>query len=413
MKRWNIFIILLIPVVLLFIYSSVLAQLQAPAGGNIKLGPVEVHPSVGLMETYSDNIYESYDNKPKESDYITTLSPGIQFLLPLRRHSFRIDYKAEINSYADNDETDYTNSLFGGQMKLDFPGGLIFTMSDYYSIETTPRKWKEQAGVRGSGDAYREKDYYANVLNAKIRYNFTDRWAVAVWYNNYQIEYDESYDDSGSYNRNLGGGSIFYRFTAKTEALIEYSYSDVDYDIADIDDNINHLIYVGISFDPTAKLNGYLKLGWVEKRYKKSVSNRGDNFDIFSTLVDLGYDISSYNQLGLTVYRAIEEDTDTNAPLTRSDINLSFRHILAWNEKISLNANIGCGKVKFKKSTTDVDGMRKTRDDEKWYGGVGIGYAMQKWLGFNLNYRYTDDNSNFKRYDYSKNKVFLSAVVHF
>ncbi len=413
MIRWNIFIILLVSVVLLLLSSPVFAQLAAPTGGNIKLGPVEVHPSVGLMETYSDNIYESYDNKPKESDYITTFSPGIQFLLPMRRHSFQIGYRADINSYADNDETDYTNSLFGGQMKLDFPGGLVFTLSDYYSIATSPRKWKEQAGVNGSSDAYREKDYDANVLNAKIRYNFVDRWAVAVWYNNYEIEYDEDYDDSGSYNRNLGGGSIFYRFTAKTEALIEYNYSDVDYDIADIDDNINHLAYVGISFDPTAKLNGYLKLGWAEKKYKKSVSDRGDNFDIFSTLVDLGYDISSYNQLRLKVYRAIEEDTDVNAPLTRSDINLSFRHILAWNEKLGLSANAGYGKKEFEKSATDTDGMRKTRDDEKWYGGVGIDYTIQKWLTFKLNYTHTDNDSNFKRYDYSESKVFLSAVVHF
>ncbi|MBW2741196.1 MAG: outer membrane beta-barrel protein, partial [Deltaproteobacteria bacterium] len=228
MIKSKLFVIISISVVFLFVSSPVFAQLQAPTGGDIKLGPVEIRPSIGLMETYSDNIYLSYDNKAKESDYITTLSPGIQFLLPLKRHSFQVGYKADINRYSDNDETDYTNHLFGWTLSLDFPGGLIFTLSDYYSIATVPRKWKEQAGVSGSGDPYRELDYKANVLNAKVRYNFVDRWAVAVWYNNYDFDYEESYNDSGSYNRNLGGGSIFYRFTAKTEALIEYNYSKVD-----------------------------------------------------------------------------------------------------------------------------------------------------------------------------------------
>ena len=133
--------------------------MQAPAGGNIKLGPVEVHPSVGLMETYSDNIYTSYNNKDKESDYISTLSPGIQFLLPMRRHSLQVGYKADINWYGRNNETDYTNHLFGGALNLDFPGGLIFTLSDYYSIATTPRKWKEQAGVTGSSDTVQTASY--------------------------------------------------------------------------------------------------------------------------------------------------------------------------------------------------------------------------------------------------------------
>ena len=399
-------------VVLLFVSSHVFAQLQAPAGGKIKLGPVEIHPSIGLMETNSDNIYASYDNKPKESDHITTLSPGIRFLLPLKRHSFQADYKADINLYSYNDETDYINHLFGGALNLDFPGGLIFTLSDDYSIATVPRKWKEKAEFSGSKDPYREMDYKANDLNAKVRLNFADRWAVAVWYNNYDFDYDENYDDLGSYNRNLGGGSIFYRFTAKTEALIEYNYSKVDYDTYNTNDNENNMVYIGLSFDPTAKLNGYLKLGWVEKKYDKTVSGRDDSLDKFSSLVDLGYNISAYNQLRLKVYRAIEEDLDTNIPFTKNDVNMNFRHVLAWNEKINLNANVGYGTFDFEKSTTDTDAI-KIRDDEKWYGEVGVGYAIQKWLKFELNYTHTDNDSNFKRYDYSENRVFLSALVDF
>ena len=414
MIKSKLFVIIAISVVFLFISSPVFARLQAPTGGDIKLGPVKIRPSIEFMETYSDNIYLSYDNKAKESDYITTLSPGIQFLLPLKRHSFQVGYKTDINRYSDNDETDYTNHLFGWALSLDFPGGLIFTLSDNYSIATVPRKWKEQAGISGSGDSYRELDYKANVLNAKVRYNFVDRWAVAVWYNNYDFDYDESYNDSGSYNRNLGGGSIFYRFTAKTEAFIEYNYSRVDYDTYNnTDDNKNNMAYIGLSFDPTAKLNGCLKLGWVEKKYDKTVSGRDDSLDKFSCLVDLGYNISVYNQLKLKVYRAIEEDVDTNVAFTKNDVNMNFRHVLAWNEKINLNANVGYGTFDFEKSTTDTDGTSKIRDDEKWYGEVGVGYAIQKWLKFELNYTHTDNDSNFKRYDYSENRVFLSALVDF
>ena len=156
-----------------------------------------------------------------------------------------------------------------------------------------------------------------------------------------------------------------------------------------------------------------LKLGWVEKKYDKTVSGRDDSLDKFSSLVDLGYNISAYNQLRLKVYRAIEEDLDTNIPFTKNDVNMNFRHVLAWNERINLNANVGYGTFDFEKSATDTDYTSKIRDDEKWYGGVGVGYAIQKWLKFDLNYAYSDNDSNFKKYDYSENRVFLSALVYF
>jgi hypothetical protein len=413
MIRWKTFIILIAAAALVCLSSPVSAQLQAPTGGKIKAGPVEIHPSIGLMETYSDNIYQSYDGKDDESDYITTVSPGIQFVLPFRRHSLQVGYKGDYNFYADNDDTDYHSHLFGGALNLDFPGGLVFTVSDYYSISSTPRKWKEQDGLSGANDPYREEDYDANDLNVKARYNFADRWAAAAWYNNHNLEYDEDYDDSGSYNRNLGGGSLFYRFTAKTEALIEYNYSTVDYDKEDTDDNDNQMAYVGLSFDPTAKLNGYLKVGWAQKEYDEKVAGRDEKYDRFSSRVDLGYIISSYNQLGLKYDRVIEEDADTNSPFTKDDVSLSFRHILSWNEKISLNARAGYASLEYETADTDVDGTSKKRDDEKWYGGVGIGYDMQQWLSFKLDYTYTDNDSNFKRYDYTENRISLSGVVYF
>ena len=339
--------------------APALTQLKAPTGGKIMVGPLEVHPSLAFTETYSDNIYSSYDNKDKESDFITTLSPGLSFVLPMRRHSLEVGYQANINWYADNNETDYTDHLVGGALNLDFPGGLIITLSDYYSIATTPRKWKDQPGITGAADAYRDKESDINDLNAMVRYNFADRWAISARYNNYNVEYDEVYDDGGSYNRDLGGGSIFYRFTAKTEALVEYSYSEVDYDTSNTDDNSNQMAYVGLSFDPTAKLNGYLKLGWTEKDYDQTVAGRDDKLDAFSSLVDLRYNLSSYNQLSLKVTRVIEEDIDTNAAFTRDDVRLGFYHVLAWNEKINLNAHVGYGKEKFEGGAVDVDGITK------------------------------------------------------
>jgi hypothetical protein len=404
--------------VLCFTAPSLLAQtigpIPGPGTGNIKAGPVEIHPFLEFTETYSDNIYSNYGGLKKESDFITTLSTGIRFILPVKSHTFQLDYRADANWYAKNPETNYTNQIAGGLFKLEFPGGLSFNFSDYFAHATIPRKGKDlPSWIPASLDPYREFPYNANDLNAKATYRFLDRWAVEARYNNYDYRYIRNYDESGNYNRNLFGGSLYYRFTQKIDALLDYNFSTVNYKTATTNDNTNHSAYLGVAFDPTAKLNGYLKLGWALKDYKNDLANRINSFSSPSTLIDLTYNLSPYHILMLRGNWVIAEDVDTNAPMISTDFSFGYRHILKWHEKISLNTNIGYGTRKFKAPTTDADGTLKTRDDKRWYGGVGTTYTLQPWLYFSLNYIYTDNHSNFIDYNYRENKVYFKATIAF
>lgn len=402
-------IVLILTLSILGLALPLWAQNTTP--GNIKIGPVAVHPFIGLTEAYSDNLYRNYGNFKSESDFITTLSPGIQFFLPLQRHSLQLDYKADINWFANNSGTNYSGQKFGGAAKFDFPGGLLFNLSDYYSDDKIMRKAKN--GNNSSSDPFRELPFNANDFNAMAKYRFVDRWAVEGRYNNYDYKYKNSYDEGGSYNRGTFGGSVYYRFTAKMDALLDYNYGKTGYKTGSINDNKDQSVYVGLSFDPSAKLRGYLKAGWANKDYENNLAGRNNSFSTVSSLIDLTYTLSRYDGLTLKANRTIQEDTDTNAPFTNTDISLWYRHILAWNEKVSLNANVGYGTGKYEQGTTDIDGTLKTRDDKRYYGGVGVGYALQRWLTLGLNYSYTNNDSNFLNYNYKENKVWFSALAAF
>ncbi|NLN60473.1 MAG: outer membrane beta-barrel protein [Deltaproteobacteria bacterium] len=387
--------------------------------GNIKLGPLEVHPSISIKETYTDNVYLSYDGLRDRSDWITTVSPGIAVVLPLRRHSIKAGYQADINYYNKHDENDYVHQVAFASLNLDFPGGLTIEVSDRFTDSETVRKWKKIRGVSGAADPYRDKPYQANDFFAKAKYQFADRWAVATWYNFYNYEYDNRYNNTGDYDRHTVGGSLYYRLTAKTEALLEYSYSRVDYPQDDFHDNKNHTIYTGFGFDPTAKLSGYIKLGWTQKKYDDKRERRGsrihkdDKIDEFSTQVDLAYKLTPYDTIKLKAFRAIEEDEDTNEPHTRDDYSIGYSHILSMNEKIRLNAILGYGKNDFDGRTFDTDGRLKHRNDDIYYATLGVDYAMQRWLLWNVGYTYMDRDSNFIRYDYDENRFFVKGTVHF
>lgn len=178
-------------------------------------------------------------------------------------------------------------------------------------------------------------------------------------------------------------------------------------------DNDNDTVYVGLGFDPTAKLSGYLKAGWTQKQYDHNLPGVGDKLNTFSTQIDLAYNLSPYDVIRLKGMRGIEEDIDTNQPFTRDDYSLGYSHILAMNEKIRLNALVGCGKNQYEGRQTDTDGVLKQRDENIYYTTLAADYAMQRWLTWTLSYTYENRDSNFIRYDYDENRVFLNASLSF
>ena len=195
--------------------------------------------------------------------------------------------------------------------------------------------------------------------------------------------------------------------------MLDYNYGTNKYKNAEVFSNTNQSAYLGLSFDPSSKLRGFGKVGWAKTDFDTSAAGRDNSFSTFSTLVDLTYTLSKYDNVNFKANRVISQDIDTNAPYTNTDFGLGYKHILSWNEKISLNANVGYATAKFEADTVDIDGSIKTRDDKRFYGGAGIGYALLRWLTFGLNYSYTNNDSNFLNYNYIENRVWLSAVAAF
>jgi len=393
-----------------FIASSSVAEIDAPRRTRIEVGPLQVVPSLAVTETYSDNIYQSYDGTDKESDMITTLTPGITVRLPLRRNAVEVGYTGDFHWYADNAESDYMDHTLSALLDLDFPGGLTVGISDTFKNAVRPREWKEQAGLSGAADPYRERDYQSNDVRATAVYRFVDRWAAEARYGNYFIDYDEPYDSDNDYDTNLVGGSLYYRLTAKTDVLVDYNYAVVDYDIADIYDNTNHSAYAGLSFDPTAKLRGYCKAGWARKEYDNTVPGRADDASIFSLLVETGYVVSPYNLITLTAERVFQEDVNTNAMYTVTDAGLSWKHVFARNERVAMTTGIGYGTRDYDEPDIDTDGLTKVRDDEQWRISLGIDYEFRDWLSLAVGYDYISNDSNFTRYDYDENRVFFTIT---
>ncbi|MEQ1846329.1 MAG: outer membrane beta-barrel protein, partial [Nitrospira sp.] len=92
-------------------------------GDGVLVGPLRLHPHMGVAQMYTDNVFRTNSNKT--SDFLTTLSPGIQVRLPFAGfHSFLIDYRTNLQYFSRTTSNDVQDQNAVGAVKFNFPGGL-------------------------------------------------------------------------------------------------------------------------------------------------------------------------------------------------------------------------------------------------------------------------------------------------
>jgi|GEM_PF-1890819 len=394
--------------------SPLSAQTFIPQGGNIKVGDLQIHPSLEVKETYSDNIYQNYGGLPADPGFITTLTPGIKLLLPVSRHEFFVEYQADLNYYSVDSGTNYIQQKAGVGAKFKFARGLDASLTYYYLDSEIPRTGPTGQTAPGvPEDYFRAKPYNQNDFKGLIGWSLADRWRIEGFYNFFNYRYKNSIDFTNNYDQPTYGGRIFYRLSPKISVLGEYNYQPITYPDDRIYDNTTQFMYLGVAFNPTARLNGELKIGYEDKNYDQAVQGRSSNFKGTAIDGNLVYKLNTASTLRLLLNRAINDDQTTNAPYTQNRVGLEWRHYWSRNEKVSWTLKGGYGTLAFDAPTVDADGSLKTRDDQRWEFGVTLGYDLKRWLTMTLGYDYVDNNSNFINYDYRENRVFLKVLTSF
>ena len=78
---------------------EILAKIPQSAD-NLYLGPLRIHPSLEISETYDDNVFYGDSSLIRDrQDFYETYKPKISLELPLRNHSLNFDYGFEILEY--------------------------------------------------------------------------------------------------------------------------------------------------------------------------------------------------------------------------------------------------------------------------------------------------------------------------
>ncbi|MFI5394724.1 MAG: outer membrane beta-barrel protein [Candidatus Binatia bacterium] len=372
--------------------------------GNLRLGPVRVHPFLGVAELYDDNLF--LQPTDKKDDFITVLSPGLTFHLPLGRHDFTIGYRADFLEFARFSQENTVRHDGKVGLRGKYPGGLSWYAQDE-ALRTNERPNTEQ-------DPLIERTQ--NNAAVGTEYAFANRWAAGVDYYNTIYDYgnqqplpDGTLRDYGTQlNRmeQLVTTDLYYLVQPKTALLVEYGYGKINFSsdatAADRDSTV-HLGRAGVRGEITSKLTALVKLGYQTLDFDNHTRK---NFEGFVASVDLVYLPAERTKIDLLIDRS----TPVASFISQGDAFFVSNSVTLTIQQVLRNRMRGFVSGTFANNSYE----QSARSDDYYAGAVGLNYQIEEYLGVSAAYLHARRNSSGTPgldFDYNENRVFVAATA--
>ena len=385
---------------------------QASAVGNLKLGPVELHPYFQVAEAYDSNVCRTENmvcqnpNDPAKTydahDWYTVFTPGLQAALPFQNGRFEAEYRGDWGRYNNLKFWNYSDNLTRGNLAFKFAGGLGLRLKEEYT---------NGHDAPGYAQSTQLDLYHRNTAGAGADLEVGPKLKFSLDYTNMLLNYaDDARNGFRDRIDNTTGGTIYYKFLPKTSALLEYTYTATSFQDVDPgpigDANLTNIKmnnkdqrgYLGLTWDATERSKGTVKVGYSVKDYQESGI---DTFKGGVVSIDLSHELTQRTSLKFDAIRDVEESYVVNQPYY---LTTGGRLVLNHNihPKVSFKLNAGYSRDQYPNDMTIGTETRK-RIDNTWDLGGKFEYRIQQWLNFGLGYDFSQRRSNFSDLGYVDN----------
>nr|MDT0252179.1 hypothetical protein [Endozoicomonas sp.] len=271
------------------------------------------------------------------------------------------------------------------------------------------------AGSTINGSTNKEAPEYTRTKGG-LKYGFGSMEAMfrTDLFGNYSKQkYQETNGDPEGNNRKNTeyGATAYYRFMAKTDALVEIKQRELNYTDAGKDGYDVTSYLVGLNWEATAKTSGYLKVGRRERDSKNAnaSSDSSSGWEVGVSYMPVDYSVF---QLSTSKdYGFDSEDPSATNPLFTDGITSSLNWNHQWTSKISTNA-------KYSLTNEDiVDGSGVTQKDRTVNQfGLSADWKVMRNATVSLSYELTDRDESNKVDDggaesYKRNAYMLTGTI--
>ena len=385
---------------------------------GVSVGPLRLHPHMGVAQMYTDNVFRTNGNKT--SDFLTTLSPGIQAQLPFGGfHSFLIDYRTNLQYYSRTTSNDVQDQSAVGAVKFDFPGGLKVDLQGEHRLGHDPRGSAvdnvntQRLGVnKWTADGFTGHAEYFGAQSSMGFHVQTLRWQ---YLNNNQ-------------------GAVRDRLINRANLLFSRDVTDnmslramigAQQSIYDQNKNLDNVIYTfsgGATWNISEMTSGDILVGYQHVQFTRAQVNQPPPLDRFfrdkntySNLFVMGrlnWQATPLLRLSLQLYRTIQQTVSIGSLFyTATGVNLTARHELT--DRMTVNINFGYEHDKFQGVSSAGITSGPARNEDLKNVAVGVNYQAVKWVGVGAQYMFEDRHSTQAQFTYQANTVMLFAETLF
>jgi hypothetical protein len=387
---------------------------QVIPGDGVLVGPLRLHPHMGLAQMYTDNVFRTNSNRV--GDFLTTLAPGIQARLPFAGfHTFLIDYRTNLQSYSRTSSNDVQDQTASGGFKFDFPGGLKIDLQGEHKVGHDPRgSAVDDVNTQKLG----VNKWTANGFSGQAEY-FGAQSSVRL--NVLTIRWDHLNNGLRPSRDRLTNNAVlaFSRnVTGKTSLQANVGALQSIYDQNKNLDNVIYTISGGGTWNVTDVTSADILVGYQKVQFTRAQVNQPpplsqfsrdkDTYSNFYFMGRLNWQATPLLRINLQPYRTIQQTVTANSLFyTVTGVNLTATHELT--DSTTLDLNLGFEQDKFQSSSSG--GTNRT--DLLKNVAVGVTYRAVKWVGLGAQYIFEDRNSDQTPFTYQASTVMLSAQTLF
>jgi hypothetical protein len=405
---------------------ALLLLLLIPAGGFADYR-VEMIPRISLSEVYDDNI--NLDVTNEESDYLTTVSPGINLTMSSQRTSLSLDYSPTWVWYDENDQNDtvrHAGSLALTQRPTEHT---TLSLSDTYTRSEEPLETDEEIqSARRSRNTYQR-----NSGSAGFSYQFGPENTLNLGFRHSYLKNEDPTLDDGTIQSPFA--NITYWFNVKNGLDLNYGYTKAifwrDDGLPPGDDYEGHAAGMTYNHRFTTSSRGSAGYTFTSRDFEGTT----ENYEIHEGSIDFAHDISPDLSLGIGVGGFIQdnETSDDEAGLTY-DISLrgaqrfergrfSLASSAGWDEayleaerrgftrfwraQASIDYSLTESLSSYARASYRRDKDTTDREWQTWRGNAGLRLAFLRYFSASLDYTYTERDDEVDTGDYRVNRLML------
>lgn len=371
-------------------------------GSAVAQGKIVIQPKIHTGFQNNSNFWQAEDNEVSVNTY--SVHPGVVFGYEGPKTEIAFDGTVDAYWYDDQDtppdgvrdasDDDFVGATVEGRINYQATDRINVGVEDQLYITRDP------ARSDGNANSISRDKYTINYFEPNVYYEFADKFGILAKYRNTVTDYEKDLESSVE---NRGTFDFYYLLNRSAAVYIDYQVWKRDYDQTSSDYTSNM-----VSLNYEHEFNYFTIKGGGGYHHRSFDQSGVDDLDLFSWKIEVkGMDPdtderTTRSRISLETGQEMNDDGTGDSYFVATYVRMKggYRFI----ERLETYFDAA-----FQNSNYDTD----SRDEDTWYGSVGVGYQPLDFLTLGLEGGLETRDSNLTGNDYDDAFVMLKLDIDY